>query len=102
MIPAFKVICVNDLHRPDGIPSSRWVKKGETYTVIHVAKLHLQGGMLGFKLAEINIDDCFPYQFFAANRFAIPVGPGDDWAEQELNRLLEEVKKEVVEEPQPA
>lgn len=67
----FKVICIDDKNRPDGIPTSKWVVKGQPYTVIEVAKLNLQGGLLGFKLEEINIDDCLPYQYFAATRFAI-------------------------------
>ena len=94
----FKVICLNDGNRPNDIPSSKWVKKGTEYTVIEVAKLRIQGGILGFKLAEINIDEYFPYQYFAASRFGIPL-MGQQWAEQELSRLLEEAKKEAVEEP---
>ncbi len=94
-MPEFKVICINDKARPDGIPTSKWVKEGETYTVTSVAKLLIQGGKLGFKLAELNIDDCFPYQYFSAERFGIPVETPDRWAEYELDRLLEEAKKEA-------
>lgn len=68
----FPVICVNDSDKPDGIPDSKWVKKGSKYTVIEVGKLNMQNGLIGFKLAELNIDSCFPYQFFAASRFGIP------------------------------
>jgi hypothetical protein len=71
----FKVVCINDAARPDGIPTSKWVKVGQTYTVIQATKLTLQGGLIGFKLAEINLDDCLPYQFFASTRFGIPVDP---------------------------
>lgn len=95
------MICINDANRPDGIPTSKWVKKGQEYTVIEVSKMRIQGGMLGFKLEEVNIDDCFPYQYFAANRFGIPI-TNQMWVEQELRRLLEEAKKEAVEETQPA
>ena len=95
----FKVVCINDSNRPDGIPTSKWVKKGVTYTVIQVMKMRMQGGMLGFKLDEINLDQYFPYQYFAANRFAVIVGDGNYWAQQELDRLLEEAKKEAAEEP---
>ena len=72
MCQPFKVICLDDSNRPDGIPTSKWVKKGNPYTVIEVSKLIMQGGMLGFKLQEINLDDCIPYQYFAASRFGIP------------------------------
>tara|TARA_R110000868_G_scaffold8307_3_gene43400 strand:- start:12885 stop:13190 length:306 start_codon:yes stop_codon:yes gene_type:complete len=91
---SFRVVCVDDSDRPDGIPLSKWVKKGDWYTVIHVAKLLIQGGKLGFKLAELNIDSCFPYQFFAANRFGIPHESDQFWAQNELERLLEEAKEE--------
>ena len=91
----FKVVCVNDANRPDGIPTSKWVKKGETYTVIAVDKILLQGGQLGFKLEEINIDSCFPYQYFAATRFGIPLEE-TPWAEEYLEKLLQEAKKETL------
>jgi hypothetical protein len=92
------VICLDDANRPNDVPSTHWVKKGQTYIVIEVAKLRMQGGRLGFKLAEINLDPYFPYQYFAANRFGIPV-TGQQWAEQHLAKLLEEAKREAVEEP---
>lgn len=98
----FKVICINDSNRPDGIPTSKWVKKGESYTVIEVAKMRIQGGLLGFKLEEINIDSCFPYQFFAASRFGIPIPLKQDETQELLDKLLEEAKKEAVEQPQLA
>ena len=60
--------------------------------------MRIMGGVLGFKLAEINIDDCFPYQYFMASRFGIPI-TGQDWAEEELARLLKEAKEEAIQEP---
>ena len=90
----FKVVCINDKDRPDGIPINRWVKKDEIYTVIEVSRLMMQGGMLGFKLAEINIDDCYPYQYFAASRFYPLLPKKDAWVEETLDRLLEEIKEE--------
>lgn len=94
----FKVICLDDSKRPNEIPTSKWIKRGAEYTVIEVTKMRIQGGILGFKLAEVNIDEYFPYQYFAATRFGIPL-QGQMWAEQELARLLEEAKKEAIEEP---
>jgi len=91
----FDVVCINDSNRPDGIPTSKWVKKGEIYTVIVVGRLMLQNGCMGFKLKQINIDDCFPYQFFSAERFRmLTVNPL--WAEEILSKIVEEVKEEVV------
>jgi hypothetical protein len=67
------VICINDQQRPNEVPISRWIKKGNQYHIIEVAKLNAQGGIYGCKLAEINNDDLAPYQFFRLDRFAIPV-----------------------------
>lgn len=92
----FEVTCIDDSNKPNDIPSSRWVKKGQTYTVIKVAKMLIQGGLVGFKLEELNIDEFFPYQFFAANRFAIQLNPAWD-IEAQLEKLLEEAKEEVKE-----
>ena len=94
----FRVVCINDTNRPDGIPANKWVKAGDIYTVIQVDKMKIMGGVLGFKLAEINIDDCFPYQYFMATRFGV-FTTDKDWAEYELAKLLEEAKKEAIEEP---
>lgn len=85
---------MDDANRPDGIPSSKWVKKGEYYTVIKVAKLLIQGGILGFKLKEINIDDCLPYQFFSAHRFGIPIEQKSYTLDEMLDELLKEAKEE--------
>ena len=64
----FQVVCIDDTNKPNDIPLSKWIKKGITYTVIEVSKMSIQGGMLGFKLSEINIDEYFPYQYFAARK----------------------------------
>lgn len=98
----FSVICIDDANRPDGIPTSKWVKKGNKYTVIEVSKMRAQGGLLGFKLEEINIDSCFPYQYFSANRFGLPIQIKGNQTEAMLDKLLEEAKREAVEQPQLA
>jgi hypothetical protein len=50
---------------------------------------------MGFKLEELNIDDCFPYQYFSAERFAIVLLREEDpWVEETLDRILEEAKQE--------
>jgi hypothetical protein len=92
----FQVTAINAKNKPDGIPDSKWIVEGQKYTVIAVAKLLIQGGIIGFKLEELNIDDCFPYQYFAASRFAIQVNINND-VEEELARLLEEAKEEFKE-----
>jgi hypothetical protein len=89
----FEVICIDAKDRPESIPTSKWLEEGKVYTVIKVAKLMVQEGIIGFKLAELNIDDCFPYQFFAANRFGIVIEESYN-IEEELDRLLKEAKEE--------
>ncbi len=87
----FSVICINDKDRPDGIPTSKWIKKHEIYTVTKIVFPQLQPGTMGFKLEELNIDDCIPYQYFNANRFAVLVPMTEDtWAEEVLDSILEE------------
>ncbi len=68
-----EVICINDQHRPNEVPTTRWIKKGNTYHVIEISKLNAQGGIYGCKLAEINNDDLVPYQYFRIDRFAVPI-----------------------------
>lgn len=88
--------CINAKNKPNDIPNSKWLVEGQTYTVTKVAKLLIQGGMVGFKLEELNIDSYFPYQFFAANRFGLPVTQG--WnIEAALEKILKEAKEEVHE-----
>lgn len=64
-----KVICVNDSNRPLKIPETQWVKKGKAYTVVRAVKMAIQANMLGFDLEEINLEGCFPYEFYDAKRF---------------------------------
>lgn len=68
-----EVICINDKHRPNEIPTNRWIKEGNTYHVVQIDKLNAQGGILGCKLEEINNDDLSPYEYFRLDRFAVPV-----------------------------
>ena len=51
----FRVKCIDAKNKPNDIPTSKWVVEGEFYTVVKVAKLLIQGGMVGFKLEELNI-----------------------------------------------
>lgn len=90
---SFKVICIDDTNRPNDIPISKWVVKNNIYTVIKVVFPHLQPGTMGFKLAELNIDECFPYQYFSSHRFAM-LPESEVWAEETLTRILEEASQE--------
>jgi hypothetical protein len=86
-----KVICINDANRPNDVPTSRWVKKGEDYTIILVEKMNMQNDTLGCKLAEINNDDLFPYTHFALTRFR-PLTPNEQMAEESVEELLKETE----------
>lgn len=83
----FKVIAVDAANRPNEIPTSKWIEKDEVYTVTEMAYMNIQNKLLGFKLEEINIDDCFPYQFFAARRFR-PLTEDDVMAAEKVEELL--------------
>ena len=92
----FKVMCVDDKNRPNDIPLSSWVKEKNIYTVIEVSVLRMQNGHVGFKLEEINIDHCFPYQYFSSSRFAIILDE-EFLIQLEAERLLKEAEMEFSE-----
>ena len=79
------VTCIDASNRPNDIPTSKWVVKGNKYTVTRVVKLPMQNMITGFELEEIDLSGCAPYLFFAANRFRI-------------EETKPEVKEEEVEE----
>jgi len=65
-----KVVCIRDENKPKSIPQEKWVVKGNIYTVVYAVNMSIQVGKLGYKLAEIDLDEaCFPYQYFSADRF---------------------------------
>mgnify|MGYP003455049861 FL=1 len=66
----FKVVCINNVDRPNEVPLNLWPEVGQPYTVVKMDKLKTSGG-IGFKLAELNTDGCFPFTYFVAERFAI-------------------------------
>ncbi len=82
------VVCVDDSMRPNEIPLSRWVKKGQPYHIVEIAEMAQQSSVMGCKLAEINNDDLFPYQYFRLSRFAL-VTPETLKQEEEKEELVE-------------
>ena len=85
-----KVECINSSSRPNDIPLSQWVIKGNEYTVIGVWKMNMQGGILGFELAEINLNGCAPYKYYAADRFKIKELQPEVAVEEKLEEELVE------------
>ena len=49
------VECINNKNIPNEIPISKHPKLNTPYTVIEAVKCKMQGGILGFKLAEIEL-----------------------------------------------
>ena len=93
-----RVICLDDKNRPKDIPVNKWVVKDEFYTVLEFVKMELQGGKLGVKLKEIDLTDCFPYEFFDANRFGVTEADLKKYEEEMLEKEKETQKElEVVE-----
>jgi hypothetical protein len=65
-----KVICIDSANKPAKIPVEQWIKEGEAYTVIKVVQMGLQDGKYGFLLKEVQLSaDCFPYEYYDADRF---------------------------------
>lgn len=82
-----KVLCVNDSGRPEDIPLSMWVKKGNAYNVTNAYRDMY--GVLLFVLDEIDLAQLGTlYKGFAAYRFA----PLDD-----INELIENLVEEKIE-----
>ena len=76
--------CINDKNRPAEIPPNKWLKKGNTYTVIYTVTV-LPQKQLAFHLQEIELDESnMPYEYFLANRFA--------FAAEDLDALMELIK----------
>jgi hypothetical protein len=85
-----KVECIDASNRPNDIPISQWVVKGNEYTVTGVWKMNMQGGILGFELAEINLAGCAPYKYYASDRFRVKELQPDVKMEEKLEEELVE------------
>lgn len=65
-----KMICIDSSNKPAKVPVEQWIKEGEVYTVIKVVKMGLQDGKYGVLLKEVQMStDCFPYEYYDADRF---------------------------------
>ena len=81
----FKVTCIDDSGRPNEIPLSKWVRKGNVYTVIAYT-IMVQQNTLGFFLDEIDLSGCEPYRTFHSSRFAqADVAPVMEAANEKVN-----------------
>ena len=91
---SFRVVCVNDKAKPSNFVGD-WIQRDEIYTVVDAKHLTRQRMTLGYKLAEVNISDHSPYQFFLSNRFR-PLSEEDEIMERALEELMEEVEDVIV------
>lgn len=84
-----KVICIDSSNKPAKIPVEQWIKEGEAYTVIKAVQMGLQDGKYGFLLKEVQMSaDCFPYEYYDADRF-IPLDIRVYELEEEKEEVLE-------------
>ena len=84
-----KAICIDSSNKPAKVPIEQWVKEGETYTIIKVVKMGLQDGKYGVLLKEVQMSaDCFPYEYYDAERF-IPLDIRLHQAEGQKEEVLE-------------
>ncbi len=94
------VICIDDAGRPNEVPTSRWIKKGEKYHITEISRMALQGNIYGCKLAERDNDDLAPYAYFRLNRFA-ELNPdqqlNEEWENEDISELVEILEVEKVE-----
>lgn len=92
----FKVVCINSASKPREIPGHLWIEKNEVYTVIGVRPMSIQRGKVGFILKELPLgEDCFPYEYFLADRFR-PVTEEDAEAAEFAKAALEECEMDEV------
>lgn len=101
MIPS---ICINDGYRPKEIPASKWIKEGEQYHIIRVARMANQSNILGCELMEIELDESnSPFELFRLERFAIAKDDFEKMSDLiqmpderiELSELLEQQLQEI-------
>jgi hypothetical protein len=89
-----KLICINDSDRPNDIPMSKWIKKGNHYTAIKFNKMNMQGGALGVQIEEVDLSDCFPHTHFLASRF-IPLEPLKENEKENEKENIKELEEEL-------
>lgn len=82
-------ICIDSSNKPSKVPIEQWIEEGKVYTIIKVVKMGLQDGKYGVLLKEVQMSaDCFPYEYYNADRF-IPLDIRVYEAEEEQEEVLE-------------
>lgn len=84
-----KMICIDSSKKPSKVPTEQWIKEGKVYTVTKVVKMGLQDGKYGVLLKEVQMSaDCFPYEYYDADRF-IPLDMRVYEAQEKKEEVLE-------------
>jgi len=89
-----RVVCIDDSNRPLGIPLENWIEKGKEYTIVKFVRMCAQNNILGVELEEVDLSNCFPYEYFSAKRFA-PINPKEK-IEEALENIQEEELEEII------
>lgn len=81
-----KVEAVDTSNRPNDVPASLWIVKGHHYTVLQILKD--MNGVEYYKLEEIPLEKANTlYKGFAASRFKVLDGGGDELVEELIKEL---------------
>ena len=84
-----KMVCIDSSNKPSKVPIEQWIKEGEVYTVIKVVRMGLQDNKYGVLLKEVQMSpDCFPYEYYDADRF-IPLDIRVYEAQEKEEEVLE-------------
>lgn len=77
-------ICIDDANRPEVVPLTKWLKKGNPYNIFYTV-LVLPQKQIGVHLAEIELTEKeLPYEYFLLSRFA--------FTEENFKLLIELIK----------
>lgn len=94
--------CIDDSSRPETIPQSKWVTKGERYYITYTCTV-LPQRILAVSLYEKPLGPQYaPFEYFAARRFAVDVKDLDKLAElialcgEEANVDVNELVRELT------
>jgi hypothetical protein len=83
------MVCIDSSNKPAKVPVEQWIKEGKVYTAIKIVKMGLQNGKYGLLLKEVQMSaDCFPYEYYDADRF-IPLDMRVYEAEEKKEEVLE-------------
>lgn len=92
---SFKVICINDKHKPEGFVGD-WIKNGQVYEVEEAVHLARQRMHIGYKLSGLNIHPDSKFQYYISTRFKPYTSDDELEAENAVSELLEETLFDYV------